>query len=152
MKLFAICLMFISLAQGCDETESKTVQDKTVQSKEVKSMEVLYTANSRGFHQRILIKDQMMYIANSRDEKDDGPSTRLTDAQWKSLVSEMGKINPEILPTLKAPTEKRFYDGAAIANLKVTYKGKEYMTTDFDHGYPPAEIEKVVNMITALAK
>ncbi len=142
MKIYAICLMFLSLAQGCDETQNKDVQN----------MEVLYTANSRGFYQRILIKDQMMYVAKSREEKGNGAATKLTDAQWKSLVSEMGKINPEVLPTLKAPTEKRFYDGAPIANLKLVYKQKEYMTTDFDHGFPPAEIDKVVNMITDWAK
>jgi hypothetical protein len=62
------------------------------------------------------------------------------------------KIDLEKLPTLKDPTQKRFYDGAAIANLKIRYHDKNYETTDFDHEFPPAEIEKLVNKIVSLAK
>jgi hypothetical protein len=58
----------------------------------------------------------------------------------------------EELPKLKYPTQKRFYDGAAIANLKIRYQDKDYETVDFDHGFPPAEIEKIVNKIVSLAK
>jgi hypothetical protein len=49
------------------------------------------------------------------------------------------------------PSEKRFHDGAAIANLKVTYKGKTYETTDF-HGFPPKEIQQFVAKINLLQK
>jgi hypothetical protein len=45
------------------------------------------------------------------------------------------------LKDLKIPTEKRFYDGAAIANLKIIYKGVNE-TPSFDHGSPPYEIKK----------
>ena len=58
----------------------------------------------------------------------------------------------EKVPTLKDPTQKRFYDGAAIANLKIRYKNKDYQTSDFDHGFPPVEIEKVVNKIVAMGQ
>jgi hypothetical protein len=57
----------------------------------------------------------------------------------------------EAFPTLKDPTQKRFYDGAAIADLKVRYQDKNYETVNFDHGFPPAEIENLVNKIVALA-
>jgi len=56
------------------------------------------------------------------------------------------------LSTFKDPTQKRFYDGAPIANMKVTYKDKEYQALDFDHGFPPIEIEKLVNKIVLLGK
>ena len=64
----------------------------------------------------------------------------------------MTVINLDELANYKDPTQKRFYDGAAIANLKVMYKDKEYRTTDFDNGFPPVEIEKLVTKITLLAK
>jgi hypothetical protein len=68
------------------------------------------------------------------------------------LVSDFETIALDSLATYKDPTQKRFYDGAAIANLKVTYKEKEYQTLDFDHGFPPVEIEKLVNKIVVLGK
>ena len=58
----------------------------------------------------------------------------------------------EALPNLKAPTEKRFYDGAAIAGLKITFKGKTFETTNFDHGFPPMEIQKVAETVNSLFK
>jgi hypothetical protein len=61
-------------------------------------------------------------------------------------------IELDSLPTLKAPTEKRFHDGAAIANLDVSYKDKKYKTTSFDHGYPPEAIKKLVTKINSFAK
>jgi hypothetical protein len=36
--------------------------------------------------------------------------------------------------------------------LKIRYQDKNYETTDFDHGFPPAEIEKLVKKIVSLAK
>jgi hypothetical protein len=56
------------------------------------------------------------------------------------------------LPKLKAPTEKRFYDGAPIANFKITFQDKTYETPSFDHGFPPKEIKKFVNKINSFAK
>jgi hypothetical protein len=47
------------------------------------------------------------------------------------------------LAKLKAPTENDLYDGAAIANFKVTFQDKTYETTSFDHGFPPKEIKKL---------
>ena len=76
----------------------------------------------------------------------------ISDADWKALVDAFSKIKPERLPELVPPTEKRFYDGAAIAKLKITHNKMAYETTDFDHGEPPAEIRELVNRVLALVK
>ena len=75
--------------------------------------------------------------------------TKILDDVNKELSSLTNSVNLEQLATYKDPTQKRFYDGAAIANLKITSNGKEYQTVDFDHGNPPVEIEKLVNKITS---
>jgi hypothetical protein len=77
---------------------------------------------------------------------------KISDADWNALIFELNKVDLESLPNLKAPTEKRFYDGAAIAELKITFKGKTFETTSFDHGTPPMEIQKVVEIVNALFK
>ena len=61
-------------------------------------------------------------------------------------------INLEEIKDLKSPTEKRFYDGAAIANLKITYQGTTFETPSFDHGFPPVEIKKLVTKINSFVK
>jgi hypothetical protein len=141
MKLLSILFLTIFLGKGC---ESEQQQD-------IKTAEVVYTANTRGFYQRIAIKDQTMTVSNERGDKNVS-TKKISAADWKILVSEFSKLKLEDFPNLKAPTEKRFYDGAAIGDLKVTYKGKTYESSAFDHGTPPAEIATFVNKMVSLAK
>lgn len=78
-------------------------------------------------------------------------SKDIPDADWNALVTEFSKIDLEKLETLKPPTDMRFYDGAAMADFKIYYKGKEYATSTFDHGHPPEEIAALITKITAYA-
>jgi len=111
-----------------------------------------YTANTRGFYQKITIQDQMVSVSKDRSGNDKTVATKISDKDWKELVGYFETIELDSLPTLKAPTEKRFHDGAAIANLDVSYKDKKYKTTSFDHGYPPEAIKKLVTKINSFAK
>jgi hypothetical protein len=115
-------------------------------------MELIYTANTRGFYQKITVKNQEVFVSNDRDSAEKGESIKITDAEWKELSESMNNLKLDQLATYKDPSQKRFYDGAAIANLKVVANEKEYQTVDFDNGFPPVEIEKLVNKITAFAK
>jgi hypothetical protein len=142
MKLFTILLLSVLLGKSCS---SQTKND-------LKTAILEYTANTRGFYQKISVKDQMLTVSKDRSGKDEPVATKISDADWKELVGYFETINLDGLSSLKAPTEKRFYDGAAIANLKVIYKDKSYETNAFDHGYPPAEIKKIVDKINSFAK
>jgi hypothetical protein len=142
MKLFTVLLLGVLLGKSCS---SQTKND-------LKTAILEYTANTRGFYQKISIKDQMVSVSKDRSGIDELVATKISDADWKELVGYFETVNLDDFPSLKAPTEKRFYDGAAIANLKVIYKDKTYETSAFDHGYPPAEIKKIVDKINSLAK
>ena len=142
MKLISLLFLTIFLGKGCD----------TVTAQDMETVVLEYTANTRGFYQKITIKNQMLTVSKDRNNKDKAISTKISDADWKELVSYFKDVKLETLNELKAPTEKRFYDGAAIANLKITYKDKNYETTSFDHGFPPKEIKKLVDKINSLVK
>jgi hypothetical protein len=86
-------------------------------------------------------KQDCHYIQRSRWTGQATP-IKINEADWKEIVTYFDTVEIEQLSKFKAPSEKRFHDGAAIANLKVTYKGKTYETTDFDHGFPPKEIQQ----------
>lgn len=111
-----------------------------------------YTANTRGFYQKITIQDQIVSISKDRNDTESPVTRKISDKDWKELVSYFETIDLDSLPTLKAPTQKRFHDGAAIADLKVTYKDKAYQTEAFDHGIPPEKIKKLVDKINSFAK
>ena len=119
---------------------------------EMKDIEIQYEANTRGFYQKLVLKNGTISATNDRDGKENPIVQKISDADWNALKDEINKLDLENLTNLKAPTEKRFYDGAAIANLKIIYNGKIYQSSDFDHGFPPMQIKRVVEMINLLFK
>jgi hypothetical protein len=142
MKLFAVILLSVFLGKSC---ESQTKND-------LKTAVLEYTANTRGFYQKITIQNQAVTISKDRSGTEKPIATKISDKDWKELVAYFETIELESLATLKAPTQKRFHDGAAIADLKVVYKDKTYQTEAFDHGYPPEAIKKLVTKINSFAK
>ena len=93
-------------------------------------------------------------LSKSEDRNSDAKAQGITlsKEQTQELVDTFQEINLEDLSDYKAPTEKRFHDGAAIGKLKITYQGKTYESTEFDHGNPPVEIEKFVDKLQSFAK
>lgn len=142
MKILSFLFLTIFLGKGCDSEQKQDIETAVIE----------YTANTRGYFQRITIQKQTVTVSKDRNGKDNPKAEKISDVAWKALISEFQEVNLEDLQNLKAPTEKRFYDGAAIGNLKITYKGKTYETNGFDHGVPPAEIEGLVNKMLALVK
>ena len=109
-----------------------------------------YSAVSRGLYKKIIVQNKTVSVINGKNTE--AVETKINDAKWKQIVAEYSKINLEHIPTLKAPTEKRFYDGAAIGNLKIIQNQKTYETQGFDNGFPPKEIEKLVNLLVSFTK
>ena len=142
MKLFTMIFLSLFLGKSC---EGQTKND-------LKTAVLEYTANTRGFYQKIQIQDQMVTISKDRSGNDLPEAMKISDKDWKELAGYFETIELDSLPTLKAPTEKRFHDGAAIANLAVSYKDKTYQTEAFDHGYPPDAIKKLIIKINSFAK
>lgn len=142
MKILSLLFLTIFLGKGCDSAKAQEISNTVIE----------YEANTRGFYQKIMVKNQRVTISKDRNGNDKPVPKKISDADWKELVECFETIELDSLAKLKAPTEKRFYDGAAIANLKITYKDKTYETTSFDHGFPPKQIKKFVNKITSFAK
>lgn len=130
--MFAALLM-----RGCDK-EAET---------DITSAIIEYSATTRGFYRHVIASDGTIKVSKERNDKEVPTTHKLSRAQTKAIVQAFNEINLEEMETLKAPSEKRFYDGAAIANLKITYKGKTYASQAFDHKNPPAEIERLVNIM-----
>lgn len=142
MKTLAILLFSLLTTKGCQTTEKKDMETAIIE----------YVANTRGFYQKIEIKDKTASVSHDRSGKEKPTVIAISKEDSTLLVHMLEEINLEDLENMKAPTEKRFYDGAAIANMKITYKEKEYKSASFDHGFPPAEIEKLVTKINSFAK
>ena len=107
---------------------------------------VEYEASSRGYFLKVKYTDGKLAFTQERDS-DKMQFVALTKAQTDELNSLLNSFKVESLPELKAPTQKRLYDGAAMANIQITKSGNIYSSDTFDHGFPPASIEKFVKKL-----
>lgn len=140
MRTLSLLLLTILIGTSCS---SQKANDMT-------STQMEYSAVSRGLYKKIIVQNKTVSVINGKNTE--AVETKINDTKWKQIVAEYSKINLEHIPTLKAPTEKRFYDGAAIGNLKIIQNQKTYETQGFDNGFPPKEIEKLVNLLVSFTK
>lgn len=156
MKGIFLMVMMVMIVVGCNcqkHTVSKAngfLHQESVVGESQLPMRIVYEANTRGFYQKITIQNQQVFISTDREGTAVPIIKRISDTYWKAITGFFAEIDLETLPHLKAPTEKRFYDGAAIAHLEIRYKDKEYNTPNFDHGFPPESLKKLVTQIVSL--
>ena len=113
---------------------------------------IKYEANARNLFLNIKVENQELFVSRSRDAKDYQEKITISDADWKEIVMLTKAVDLAKVKDLKWPTEKRFYDGAAHANVTFVSNEVEYTAKGFDHGFPPVEIEKLVNKILKLTE
>jgi len=130
-------------------TSAETISSDAAMKQETTLPVIEYEANTRGFFRKITVDSQTIAVINVRDGQP--TTTKISDADWNELTLLYKSVNKEGLAALKAPSEKRFYDGAPIANFRVITKEKTFESAAFDGGFPPAEIEKIVNKLIAIA-
>lgn len=142
MKILTAFLIFLFLGKGCDSATAQDMGNTVIE----------YSASSRGFYQKITVKNETLTVSRNRNGEDKAIISKINPSNWKSVVLLFQELKLEDLKDLKAPSEKRFYDGAAIASLKISIKDKNYETSSFDHGFPPKEIKQLVDKINSLVK
>jgi hypothetical protein len=131
MKTIALFLMTILLsANGCEDMKDTIIE---------------YNAMSRGFYLNVAVKNENVIVMTER--RGEAKTTKLSQDTLKEIVDMVKEIDLEGMPDLKSPTEKRYYDGAAIGTLKITRNGEVYESQAFDHGEPPAAIKKLVDKL-----
>ncbi|CAM3709335.1 hypothetical protein FSS13T_12540 [Flavobacterium saliperosum S13] len=146
--LAAMTITFASC--NCQKTaaEKNSLTSENTMNQELTPV-LEYEANTRGFYNKITAANQTIAVVKERDGKP--TETKISDADWNELLSLYKAVNKEGLATLKAPSEKRFYDGAPIGSFRVITKEITFESSSFDAGNPPAEIEKIVNKLIAIA-
>lgn len=140
MKKFATLFLSIVLLSSCGPKLTQEMQNSTI----------TYEALSRGFYLNIQIEGNKMIVMREREKK--GIEYILKNSELNALEKIFQKIDIENLQDFKGPTEKRFYDGAAIANLSVNYQDQIYTSQSFDHGNPPTEIADFINKIISFTE
>lgn len=140
MKILSAFVLVLVLAKGCNSSELR---------KESENISFEYEAVTRGSYKKIIAKQDTIYTIKGRDGK--AIEKKLSRTDWNEMLDLLAKVDKGNMQNLKAPTEKRFYDGALIAGLTVIHNKDTYKSASFDHGNPPKEIEKLVEKIIAVS-
>jgi hypothetical protein len=144
MKLLIALFTVFIISDECAQTMSETPQDG-------KNLKLSYQAISRGFFKQLSFdKAQMVYSEDRNLTTLD--TFKLTKKEWKEISELVTKLDLDGLEHLVAPTGKRLYDGAAHITITVNIDDKSYISSSFDEGHPPAEIEALVNKMLTISE
>lgn len=133
------------------KSEASKPSKSDIVKENYKKFAVIYETSSRGSFEHIEISKNEIKISSDRNlEKTDTYNCNSED--WKMLKELLRDSVVENLDLLKAPTNKRLYDGAPHATLSVIKGDVIMMTPTFDHGAPPKEIESIVNKILSMTE
>lgn len=133
------------------KSEASKPSKSDIVKENYKKFAVIYETSTRGSFEHIEISKNEIKISNDRNlEKTDTYNCNPED--WKMLKELLSDSVVENLDLLKAPTDKRLYDGAPHATLSVIKGDVIMMTPTFDHGAPPKEIESIVNKILSMTE
>ena len=140
MKFLLLLLSLVFVDNGC--SDSKKAQEDIIS--------IEYSAISKGQYKMIIINNKTISVASKvRTE----PTIKTcSETEWKKLSKAFQTVEVETISKLKAPSQNRLFDGAAIAKLKITYNGKVYKSQSFDHGNPPKEIKALVDEILLVSE
>jgi len=153
--LATILITIVSCNCQKNTTQSNSVATNSAKTEATMQADVpviKYEANSRGLAFAVKVENQILYVSRVRGFKDYEEKIKISDVDWNEIVTLIKAVDLAKVKGFKWPTEKRFYDGAAHANITFISGGVEYSASGFDHGFPPVEIEKLVNKILKLTE
>jgi hypothetical protein len=131
--------------------DSKPSKDMPIEKNDVVNYysAITYQALSRGSFIYIEISESNISISEDKNLMEiDKYLCKSED--WEALNALLVDLNRDTFQTLKAPTDKRLFDGAAHATLALRQGDVEIRTPSFDHGFPPESIEVIVNKVLSI--
>ena len=140
MKFINLFILFI-MFQSCDSAK--------VDKKNYANTFVYETLSRGGSFEYVKLSQNEILISTEKNlEKTQ--AYKVDENDWIEVNKLLEKIDLNTLKNLKAPTSKRLYDGAPHATFMVEDNKTEYKTSTFDGGFPPKEIEAIVNKILSM--
>ncbi|WP_339753726.1 hypothetical protein [uncultured Winogradskyella sp.] len=168
MKILFSLFALIMVTESCNSTKEVVSNSKesepVVASKPSKEMPikksdivkdnynkttVIYKAMSRGTFEYIQISELEVLISSDRNLIEMN-AYKYEKKDWDDLSRLIKEIDVEAFQKLKAPTDKRLFDGAAHTTLSLIKGDLAFITPSFDDGHPPKVIEELVNKVLSI--
>ncbi|MCI2229412.1 hypothetical protein MC378_09565 [Polaribacter sp. MSW13] len=112
------------------------------------NFEVHFSAQNRGYSEIIDFSKNNLHLKTTREEK----TVVLSTKQLSSIQEALSEINLSEIASLKAPSEKRIYDGAMTAIIIIKKGNETFTSSGFDHDNPPKELTSLVSLLRTYLK
>lgn len=146
VKSLLILMLATSLNINCTSQQkaeiNNNISTSDVQKPKIEKIELKeQTRGTRRF---------VTFTPNSKTVSLNGEITTfpLSSNEWKTITEQVNRVELSKISALQSPTTARFSDGALTANVYITSDGKTYISSSFDSGFPPKELEKLYKVIT----
>ena len=104
---------------------------------------VEYKAHTRGNNETVKVIGKTLSYKSVNEEK----IVDLREEQIKAINEVVFGMNLSKISDLKAPSDKRYSDGAMIASFIITKDKVDYKSSEFDHGNPPKELKTLYELL-----
>jgi hypothetical protein len=133
-KLFFFSILFILM--NCASQKTTNIK------------EIIYNATTRGRSENITLRGNSLQYKTYQKSL----SFNLTKEQREKVNKEISRINLNTINNLKAPTDKRSYDGAMYTSILIISGTKEYTSTTFDDTNPPIELKALCKLLISFVQ
>lgn len=141
MKKSALLLLVLMFASSC----------KSTLNKENKNIVLEYEVSTRGNFKKVIVKEDTTITFFDREGKN--ISTQKMDKDvWNNLLDMVKAVDLKSIKDLEAPSNKRASDRVASGKLTVINQESTFVSNFFDHGNPPAAIQKIVKQMIEMAE
>ena len=144
MKFLIALLTVLIISEECSQISSESQRN-------TENVKISYQAISRGFYKQLTFEEARMTYSEDRNLLRID-TFKISKNEWKQILELTNKLDLESLENLKAPTDKRLYDGAAHTTITIDIDGKTFSSASFDEGHPPSELEALVNKMLTISE
>lgn len=132
-------LLILCISFGCS---SQNIKNST------NINEITFNAITRGSSENIIVVDQTVFYKTHNSSN----TYAISKEQRDKLDKYIASLNLSEIANLKAPTNKRLYDGALHATLSIKTNKTTYTSSQFDDDTPPTELKPVVELLRSFVK
>lgn len=150
IQLILFTIIIATSATSCmhkNTMENNTANiSSSVQQQKIEQIRL--TERTRGFSRNIVITPS----SKESNINEEITNTKISPAEWQAVSRLAQTIDLSKISDLKSPTTGRYSDQAMISSISITSGGKEYISSNFDSGRPPKELEALYKVINGSKK
>jgi len=131
-----LLLSFISLLAGC-----QSIAD------------IKFTTGTRGYNKEIVVGQKTISVheQNFREpDKEINTTREIKKGEWKKVIQSLNGVMLREIPLLKAPSDKRTFDGARSSTISITDKKGKIWHHSFDDESPNEALVPLMTVISEL--